>query len=278
MSEVTSKIEIIKRKNIVSGADMHIAEIAGERYVRKPHYYRNTETGVEYSYLAGGIGWPGEKPGFMVIVAVEKEDETLHLLAEVEAPNIRELLSECLRLRQVYGYGQGFDLLKWWYGEHERFDTFVSDFNHKFELEDEKAEGIYLSPPHDFQKSNAFEIYLNRVKASLTRDDKGVKTLYLGDCDKLRNHIQNLPHDAAVKGSIEDYPAITALGGTVHSLIMLRPWMQFGEREKTIPTIKDDYADFAQREHEQVMRDLFSEDDYGDMDEYDGGALVDTID
>ena len=131
-------------------------------------------------------------------------------------------------------------------------------------------------PPYDCDKHNAFEIWLNRVRASLTRDDAGKKTLYLGGCDKLRNHIQNLPHDAAVKGSIEDYPAITSLGGTIHSLIIRRPWMKFLDREKTLPTGKDDYVDFAQQEHEQVMRDLWGDDDFG-MEEYDDGELVSTV-
>jgi hypothetical protein len=270
-------IEVVKRRNIVTGSDQHIAEITGQEYIHKPHYYRNTETGAEYSYLAGGIGWPGERPGFIVVVAVQKESETLHVLAEVEASSIRELLSECLKLRQMYGYGQGSDLFDCWYGENERFDTFVADFNHNLELEGENAEGIYLVPPHDYQKTNAFEIWLNRIHSSLTRDASGKKALFLGGCDKLRNHIQNLPHDAAAKGSIEDYPAITALGGTLHSLMMLRPWMQFLNHEETIPTVKDNYVDFAQREHEQVMRDLFGGDDYGDMDEYDTGELISTI-
>ena len=180
-------------------------------------------------------------------------------------------------MRQKYGYGQGSDLFHVWYGEHERFATFVSDFNHQLELNEQKVEGIYLSPPHDYDKQNAFEIYLNRVRASLTRDAVGKKVLYLGNCVKLRNHIQNLPHDSAVKGSIEDYPAITALGGTIHSLMILRPWMQFLDREKTVPTMRDDYTDFAHQEHEQVMRDFFGEANYGDMEEYDTGELVSTI-
>lgn len=278
MPDTKSVIEIIKRKNLISGSDKRIAEITGQEYIRKPHYYRNTETGAEYSHLAGGIGWPGERPGFIVVVAVEKDNDTLHVLEEAEALSVQELLSDCLRLRLKYGYSEHPDLFPFWYGEPQRFETFVADFNHKFGLEDEKAKGIYLAPPHDYDKHNAFEIWLNRVRASLTRDASGKKALYLRDCDKLRNHIQNLPHDSAVKGSIEDYPAITSLGGTIHSLMMLKPWLRFLNREETVPTVKDDYVDFAQGEHEQVMRDLYGEDDYGDMEEYDDGELVSTVD
>ena len=84
MSETKSVIEIIKRNYIVSGSDQHIAEITGQKYIRKPDYFRNTETGAEYSHISGGIGWPGERPGFAVVVAVEKDEDTLYVLAEIE--------------------------------------------------------------------------------------------------------------------------------------------------------------------------------------------------
>ena len=34
----------------------HIAEITGQRYVTKPHYYRHKETGEEYFTIAGASG------------------------------------------------------------------------------------------------------------------------------------------------------------------------------------------------------------------------------
>ena len=277
MSDTKSVIEIVKGNNTITSTDSHIAEITGEQSVRKPNYYRNTENGKEYSYIGGSIAWPGERSGFVVVVAVEKGEETLYVLAEAEALRVRELMSEGLKLRQKYGYGQHPDLFRFWYGDNERFATFVSDFNHELAQKDKEAEGIYLSPPYDTDKSNAFEIWLNRIHACLAPDATGNKTLYLGDCKRLRNHIQNLPHDAVAKASLENYPAITCLGGLVHSLMMLRPWMKFLNREETLPTVKDDYAVFAQGEHEQVMRDLWGDADYGDMEEYDDGELVSTV-
>ena len=137
---------------------------------------------------------------------------------------------------------------------------------------------VMLAPPHDYDKQNAFEIYLNRVRSSLTRDDSGKKVLFLGSCERLRNHIQNLPPDVAVKGSIEDYPAITCLGGVVHSIMIRRPWEEFVEKEKTVSTLRDDYVEHAGQDHEQTMRDLFGEHDFGDLEEYDDGELVSTID
>lgn len=272
------KIKVVRRNNIITGSDQHIAHITGERYVRKPYYYRNIENGQEYSHIAGGIGWPGEKAGFIVIVAVEKQQDTFHVLEEAENSTVPGLLSECLGLRQKYGYGLTSELFRFWYGEHERFDTFVTDFNHKLELKDEKVDGVYLSPPHDSEKPNAFEIWLNRIKSCLG-DASGKKTLHLENCNRLRNHIQNLPPNAAKKGSIQDYPAIACLGGVVHSLMIRRPWLKFVEGEKTVPTQKDDYVGEASHAREEALRALgAAEVDYGDMAEYeDRGELVPTI-
>ena len=270
-------IQIVKRDNQIRASHAHIAEITGERYVKKPHYYRNIQNGQEYSHLAGGIGWPGERPGFVAVVAVERETETFHVLAEAQGFTVKELLSECIRMRGIYGYGQG-DLFRFWYGDNERFATFVSDFNHRLERSNPKAEGIHLSPPYDSDKQNALEVWLNRIHACLTKDSGGKKSLYLGACDQIRNAIQNLPHDAAYRGSVEDYPAITCLGGLVHSLMILRPWMDHIKSERPIPTVQDNYEAFAHTDHERTMRALFGNDAFGEPDEYDSGQLLETVD
>lgn len=272
-SKTESIIEIVRGKG-QTGLDERIALIEDKPFIPNPSYYRNRKTDEEYCHIAGGIGWPGEKPGFAVVVAVEKESETLHVLAEAEALSINGLLSECLRLRKKYGYGQG-DLFDFWWGEAERVSTLVNDFNQHL---DSMERGIYIAAPYDSDKQNAFEIWANRVQACLPKDDPDKKILHLGECNQLINHMLSLTPDAALKGSIEDYPAIASLGGVVHSLMIQQPWLKFAKREKTVPTIKDDLADLVQREHEQVMRDLYGEDDYGDMEEYDDGELVSTVD
>ena len=93
---------------------------------------------------------------------------------------------------------------------------------------------------------------------------------------KLRNYIQNTPTDAATKGNVKDYPAIVALGGVVHSLMMLMPWMEFARPERTIRTLNDPVADLQEAQE----RGLWAEENgiygYGE-DGYDNGELVSTI-
>ena len=273
-------IETIKDRGTITGADHHICQITGETYILKPTYYRNIETGMEYCHIAGGIGWPGQAPGFIVILAVikpEGKNPSFHVLEEEEIGSINGLLTACLQLREKYGFGKGSALFDFWYGENERFDAIVNDFNQDLTVKDDTAQGIYLVPPYGHQKSNAFEIWVNSIRGCLKRDASNKPELYLGDCTKLRNYLQSSPFDVAVKGAIEDYPALAALGGVMHSLMMLRPWLEFARPERTVPTVHDPIQNL-QEQNERALWEVENESyDYGDMDEYDDGELVSTI-
>lgn len=176
-------IEIIKDRSIIAGADDHINDITGETYTRKPTYYRNIRNGMEYYHIAGGIGWPGQKPGFIVIVAViksAKDNPSFHVLEELEEKSVNSLLKACLQLREKYGFGKGSDLFNLWYGGNERFDALVNDFNHGLETKDDKTRGIYLASPYDNQKPNAFEVWVNSIRGFLKMDNLNSPALYLG--------------------------------------------------------------------------------------------------
>jgi hypothetical protein len=273
-------IEVIKDKSIITGADHHICQITGERYTRKPTYYRNTETGTEYYHISGSICWPGQNPGFIVIIAVLKTTENspvFQVIEEVEIDNINGLLSACLQLREKYGHGQGSDLFNFWYGENDRFDAIVNDFNHYLTARDDKTQGIYLVPPYDHQKPNAFEIWVNSIRGCLKRDASNKPTLYMGNCTRLRSYIQTSPFDVAVKGSIEDYPALAALGGVVHSLMMLRPCLEFARPERVTPTMHDPVADLQEAQERALWEMENGIYGSGEFDEYDDGELVSTL-
>ena len=70
-----------------------------------------------------------EKPGFIVIIGVEKStvDPSFDVLEEVESGNINDLLTSCLHLREKYGFGKGADLFNVWCGETDRFDSLLND-------------------------------------------------------------------------------------------------------------------------------------------------------
>jgi hypothetical protein len=251
--------------------------ITGTRWVPKPAFYRNIEIGEDYFDIAGAVAWPGDNlAGFAVIVAAVKRDEkepALKVLAEIEEKSIEDLVSACVEIRGRYGYPEVLDL---WYGDYLRFSSLIGDINVRFEKQQGKGKGFYITQPDDFEAPNNFEIYLHRIRACLKAQDSGNKQLILGNCNKLRNHLQNLPPDAITNGSVEQYPAVASLGFAAHTLVAQRPWIKHAESETLVHTQKDDYEIFAVREQVDAQRYL-GVDDFSDTDEDDSGDLLKTI-
>jgi hypothetical protein len=257
--------------------DDHIAMITGIRCVPKPTFYRNRKTVEDYYDIAGAVAWPGKDvAGFAVIVAAVKtggKKLTLKVLAEIEGKSIEDLVSACIDIRGRYKYPE---LLSLWYGDYLRFSSLIGDINVRIEEKFGQGNGFYITQPDDFEAPNNFEIYLHRILLCLKPDNKGTKQLVLGNCNRLRNHLQNLPPDAITNGSVEEYPAVASLGFAVHTLMAQRAWLKHAQFETLIHTQKDDYEIFALREHKEAQRYL--EDDYWlNTDEDDTGDLLRTI-
>ena len=106
MKQQTSIIKKIRTKK-PPNLD-HIAMITGSRWVAKPPFYRNIETGEDYFDIAGAVAWPGENlAGFAVIVAavnMREKEPALMVLAEIEEKSIEDLISACVEIRERYGY------------------------------------------------------------------------------------------------------------------------------------------------------------------------------
>jgi hypothetical protein len=255
----------------------HIAMITGSRWVSKPAFYRNIKTGEDYFDIAGAVAWPGnEVAGFAVIVAVVKTDEKepcLKVLTEIEEKSIEDLVSACIEIRGRYGYPE---LLSLWYGDYLRFSSLIGDINVQIEKQHGQGNGFYITQPDDFEASNNFEIYLHRIRACLKAHDSGKKQLILGNCNGLRNHLQNLPPDAITNGSVEDYPAVASLGFALHTLMAQRPWVKHAESETLVSTQKGDYETSAIREQIEAQR-YFGVGDLSDTGEYDVDDLLNTI-
>jgi hypothetical protein len=198
-------------------------KITGRRSYLKPAYYRNTETGDEYSYLAGGIGWPfGDMPGYCCAIGVGKTSDgspTFRVLDELENRTAKGLLEGSLELRQRWGYEKFSELFRYFYGNYERFWPVISAFNDKLNRNSENQSGLYFSPPSGFDMNNHLQIYIQVIRELLTRDKEGEKRLFIGDCSILRNRIASIQQVEVDIGDINRCPAIFALGGVLHSII-----------------------------------------------------------
>jgi len=276
-----SIIEQIRDPNRFSMANEHILRILGERRIPKPIIYRHKESGLEYCYLAGGLGWPRdpkEKPGFAVVVGVDKPDAktdekpTMRCLEEAESPTVDGLLKEAVRLQKKYGAVECEALFRILYAaDPERSDTFVHLFNHETPKDPDR---VYVVGAYDHDKPNAFERYVNQIFSSLTDDPTtGKKRLQIGGCVKLLNYLQTAPVDVATKGSAKEYPALSALGGLIHTLMMLMPWTEFLKPERTVSTINDPLNDM-QEDYDWWESGSH---DYDEQEEFDDGALVGTV-
>jgi hypothetical protein len=205
----------------------------GFRSIRGQTKYTNTETKEEYYHIAGGIAWPGiESPGYVLIIGVtvemenDREIPVLFCLEEAEDRCVDGLLGQCLNLRERYGYDQG--LLGYWYGDYERLQSLVGRFNQGLPDETNHANGVYLSHPSDFEKSNHLEIYLDEIRSVLTPRESGAKSLFIGNCNRLQNALRSVLQNAAKRYSDDDCPPVACLGYVVHSLLASMPWRGSG--------------------------------------------------
>ena len=276
-----SVIECIKDRSRLSGADEHIMMITGEQRIPKPVYYRHKETGAEYSFV-GGIGWPRdpkESPGFAVIVAVDKATDdkpVMRTLDEMEAPTVEGLLKKCAQLQRnmditnarIYS-DSGMETLN--------AQTHLSICSITGRMSVKTRTAFMFRPPMILSGQTLLNATAIRFGAAWRR------ILPAGSCyiwmpvSSLGTIFRMSLPNVAVKGAIEDYPALAALGGVVHSLMMLRPWLEFSRRERTIATIQDPLEEL-QEQHDRAFWEA-ENGIYGfeDLDEYDDGELVATI-
>ncbi|MFZ2398295.1 MAG: hypothetical protein WAW31_06475 [Smithella sp.] len=230
----------------------HLASLnLGYSMLNSSVIYRQIETGKEYLHLAGSIFWPGKiNPGFILVMGVRAESDQIiyECLDEDSDKAIDNLLRKCITLRDRYGFRQTDKLFRYWYGDPNRFSTLLNQFNQRLRDKEVVQDGIYLSPPMDFEKENHFELYLCQMQSALMPNNTGRKSLYLGSCHSLRNAIQNLPTDAATRFTEDDCPAIAAAGSLIHSLSATTPWTYLANEPIIIHNDFDDFEEYVLHE------------------------------
>lgn len=245
MEKVKCVIEIIKPSDPVHDPHLDSLNIGHQEQAGQLRY-RHIETKEEFVHLDGAAAWPGKDglPGFILVVGVQMKGKTPQFicLEEAEDTEVTGILSKCLTLREKYGLllSDRYDRL-WW--GIQSFPSLVNRFNEQI-LKDspDEPEGVYFKEPIDFKKGGKyFEVYSRGLREGLRN---GMITL--GDCNRLRNAINNFPVDAAQRFTEDDSPPVFALGCLVHSLLATKPWLYRGP----LPQQPDDYESYAQKERE----------------------------
>lgn len=210
------------------------AHITQQRIIEKPYWFRDTNTGIEYRGIYGAIGWPqkitgrgDELPGYAVIVGARKDEEVqaeesrLDILDEVEERSEDLLIHECANMRNRWGYGVHDSLIPVFIGDYRPFELVVAHYNSRVsEDTEDESQAFIVSPPDDYESSNSFDIYMGRLRTVLSAK---AKRLYINNNTIIKNRIVSFSRDD---------PAIMALGGLIHTLLLRQPWM-----EQAIPSV-----------------------------------------
>jgi len=207
--------------------ERHIAGILGEqpRKIPRAVHYRNRESNEKYLCLAGGFAWPGAKPGFALVLAVEEgangEEPLYRVLAEREDHDLYGLLRQSCELFQLYG--RGCREIPWfWYGDpNSGLNGFVLKFNKQQERQGNETPFLLAPAPH-LGEPGCFEFYCRTIHSFLQNDNK---RLALGPCGRLRGYLDHLTTENVVNGTIGEHPAIAATGYAISALDMYEPWL-----------------------------------------------------
>jgi hypothetical protein len=203
-----------------------MAKVTGVPLMERPFYYENRDTGQQYYDIYGCIGWPTEvserddgRAGYVAIVGVVKSTKTtpqnaaFQLLEERESKNIPTLLKYMQLLRSLFGFGLHPTLLRSWIGDYERFVTQTALFNEKLIEQGGNDQAITITPPDDFGGTKAFDHYVRSLHSVISPDSV---RFYFGGLEILKNRLREFKRDD---------PAVFAVGGLVHSLLLRCTWM-----------------------------------------------------
>jgi len=228
MHNKNSIIEVIEHpySELLYQARYDEAVVTGQPMVERPFWFRNTETGQLFHDLYSCLGWPTEvtdkdegMPGYTAVVGVVRPDESMEqynpinadfqLLAEAEARDVQVLIAHALQMRERYGFGLDSELLKCCYGDPERFIMTLALRNEQLG----EKQALTITPPIDLYSPSVFDNYLRSLKSCLLKNQL---RFYFGGCNILKDHLREFR---------KNNPAVMAIGGLVHSLLVQCSWM-----------------------------------------------------
>lgn len=204
------------------------AHITNQPFMERPFWYENVETGQTYYDLYGCVGWPTEVsdkdegcPGYVAIVGVVKskkeenpDNAVFQLLAEAENKDVPTLMNKMLSLRAEYGFGLHPSLFETWFGDPERCATMLAIKNERLTTTGGDQQAILIIPPDDFYEPTRFDEYVRSMRSCIMPDNQ---RLYMGHSVILKNRLRKF---------LRDDPAVTAVGGLVHSLLRRCAWLE----------------------------------------------------
>jgi hypothetical protein len=171
-------------------------------------FYVDRITGHHYSRVLIGMSWPGQKPGYLVVVGKDRHKtggiRPMRALFEMECRTVQELCAWANVARTGYRAGEIFgdptnEPMVCLWGNYCAYKN--TDF--------------YPCPAPQIQfEDKRWPYYLSLVQSCLLPGKNGEKALIIGDCQQLRAALSSLQAES-VKENIADHPQIAALGFAV---------------------------------------------------------------
>jgi len=163
--------------------------------------------------IFGGVSWPGKRPGYAVVVAMDLhrrfDSYEVCVLAEYESPSIRELVRQCDVLDYTYEP-------KKWIGDwkNDAADKFIRELNSEKTKQEHKF-SVNLTPMLEME--NLYPYMLDELKRLL---DVKRRMLYLKDA-KVINYLSEIGPDIDIPSlNLGEYPAIEATCFAVLSMLI----------------------------------------------------------
>lgn len=209
------------------------------------HSYNSDALLNQTHAIWGGVAWPSERPGYAVIVGAGTKRHfdayDIHVMAEFECENTRELVRKCAALNVQYSIPRP--------RTHERsscgrwIGDFKDDAADKFirEVNDEIKPGTHTPR---FSVNSTLILDMERVYPYILRQiqtwiDPDHRCLFLHECKTVDN-LNELDPDMETGLKLGTYPAIEALAFVV---IEMRRWIAQQEAKLRQPK-RDAYARF----------------------------------
>ncbi len=171
-------------------------------------------TGQSFRRLEGGLAWPGDGPGFGLVVGEASVlDRTVgrfpfHVLYEFEELDLIGLISRAIETTREYQV----DI---WHGDRSDRVALSLLMEQQQDYYREGLVGVNLVQAPGGEEPLSF-----RFCASVMREffQPALKLLYLGEDSRLPVVLQEAPRDLSLVGSGAEFPAIAALAYVVAAL------------------------------------------------------------
>lgn len=173
--------------------------------------------------IYGGVAWPGEGPGFAVVIGTDKEkhfdSHDIYLLDEFESMDVRELVRQCGVLDFKYQP-------KRWIGDNkndaaDRFiremnDEFADEVNENFLSESDRRR-LYVCSTQILDMKCPYQFILAELKQLLNKERR---QLFLKD-SKIGDYLGGIEPSQISTLEFGAFPAIEALAFAVIEMRLL---------------------------------------------------------